>query len=370
MPSFLPVSCLRPILQFYIHQNRIRCLSKYLNAPLYQNKITGKRVLPFASLWVKGRKLDAFPAGKSFSYAEGRFVPASVTIEAALCLPLFLFFFMAVLEPIWWLDRQRKIQTTAEAWSEKLCQYSYLASRETEDAKRNESAGNKRLSEASGGDSFKADGKEAENPVNEEIQNAAVFLSEAAASLWLMGEAGQYADQLRIENAEVPDETGNIIFQLEYEEQIPFFPEAFQKVTMNVGVKKRAWIGLDGKLRAGSTETGDMAEEDREEPMVYVGSGMGRYHLSRDCHYLSNQYEAVSEEQAKEMRNGTGQKLSPCASCSPSSAGNGIVYVTPSGRHYHYKKSCSAMVSYVRRVPLKEVSHLGVCSYCGKEGSH
>ncbi len=92
MPSFLPVSCLRPILQFYIHQNRIRCLSKYLNAPLYQNKITGKRVLPFASLWVKGRKLDAFPAGKSFSYAEGRFVPASVTIEAALCLPLFFSF--------------------------------------------------------------------------------------------------------------------------------------------------------------------------------------------------------------------------------------------------------------------------------------
>lgn len=370
MPSFLPVSFLRPILQFYIHQNRIRCLSKYLNAPLYQNKITEKRVLPFASLWIKEQKSDVFPEGKSFSSAEGKFVPASVTMEAALCLPLFLFFFLAVLEPIWWLDRQRKVQTTAEIWSEKLCQYSYLASRESGDGKRKESSGNQTLLEDSRENLLKTEDGKAENPVNEEIQNAAAFLSEAAASLWLVGEAEQYADHLRIEKAEVPNETGNIIFQLEYEEQIPFFPAAFQKVTMKVGVKKRAWIGLDGKLKAGGAGTGEMAEGNPEEPMVYVGTSMGRYHLSRDCHYLSNQYEAVSEQLAKEMRNEAGRKLTPCASCKSSSDGNGIVYITPSGRHYHYKKSCSAMVSYVRTVPLKEVRHLGACSYCGKEGGH
>ena len=41
-------------------------------------------------------------------------LPASMAVEAALVLPLALFFFLALLQPVIWLDRQRKVQT---AWS-------------------------------------------------------------------------------------------------------------------------------------------------------------------------------------------------------------------------------------------------------------
>ena len=37
-------------------------------------------------------------------------LPASMTVEAALVLPLALFFFLALLQPVIWLDRQRKVQ--------------------------------------------------------------------------------------------------------------------------------------------------------------------------------------------------------------------------------------------------------------------
>ena len=113
MPSFLPVffpGCDR---QPYHYQNQIRCLSKYLNVPLRKCYfIIKKRVLPFAS----------------------REMTASVTAEAAFCFPLFLFFFWSLLQPVFWLDRQRKVQTAAELCSEQLCQYAYLAERGAEEA--------------------------------------------------------------------------------------------------------------------------------------------------------------------------------------------------------------------------------------------
>ena len=69
--------------------------------------ILGKRVLPFIS-------------------GHSRRVSASMTVEAALCLPLWLFFAAALMEPVRWLDRQRQVQTALECFSEELSQAVYL----------------------------------------------------------------------------------------------------------------------------------------------------------------------------------------------------------------------------------------------------
>ena len=97
---------------------------------------------------------------------------------------------------------------------------------------------------------------------------------------------------------------------------------------------------------------------------VYVGAGMGRYHLYRDCHYISNTYEAVSLNQAEKMTNQFGERYRPCSRCADSGHGERTVYVTAGGGHYHFNRACSSMVSYVRTVDLEDVGHLGVCSYC------
>ena len=54
-------------------------------------------------------------------------LPASMTVEAALVLPLALFFFLALLKPVTWLDRQRKVQTAMERIGEEISQYGILA---------------------------------------------------------------------------------------------------------------------------------------------------------------------------------------------------------------------------------------------------
>lgn len=79
-----------------------------------------------------------------------------------------------------------------------------------------------------------------------------------------------------------------------------------------MAVKRRSWIGIPGKLKGdGTSQDGD---GDEQTEMVYVGAGIGRYHLFRDCHYISNEYMTVTRSEAE---NGKvpGEKRTPCAVC-------------------------------------------------------
>ena len=256
-------------------------------------------------------------------------LPASMTVEAALVLPLTLFFFLALLQPITWIDRQRKVQTAMERIGEEISQYGILAE------------------SAETGDS--------ELPA---------FCTDAAAVLWIRGRAGQYADHVTVKEADVYGENGEIEFAAEYQEEIPFFAEVLGKQTETVAVKRRSWIGIPGKLKGDGSYQDDGGNEQTE--MVYVGAGMGRYHLFRDCHYISNEYMTVTRSKAE---NGSvpGEKRTPCAICGKKGDGSETVYITTAGEHYHYDKNCRSMISYVREVPKSEAEHLGLCSYCARK---
>lgn len=166
---------------------------------------------------------------------------------------------------------------------------------------------------------------------------------------------------------EIADEEGNIIWNMEHREKIPFFHSLIKETTISVSAKRRGWIGLNGKLKS-RNENFKINENEEEEEMVYVGMGMTRYHPYRDCHYLHNEYQEIPLEQAQLMKKDDGRRLSACASCAKKMNVGSIVYVTEYGRHYHSSKKCKAMVTYVRKVPLSKVSHLGECSACKKRG--
>lgn len=107
------------------------------------------------------------------------------------------------------------------------------------------------------------------------------FCTDAAAALWIRGKVGQYADHVTVKKADVYEENGEIEFAAEYQEEIPFFETVLGKQTETVAVKRRSWIGIPGKLKGdGTSQDGD---GDEQTEMVYVGAGIGRYHLFRDA---------------------------------------------------------------------------------------
>lgn len=300
-------------LKFLLHYLIAKSLQVPCDFPLIKYmyvKMPGKRVLPFISACKTG-----------FS--------ASMTVEAAICLPMFLMFSAALMEPVKWLNRQRQIQTVLECCCEDMSQYYY---------------------------GRKGDGSENEGEASE-------VLSETAAKLWIRGRLREYKDDVVIRNAEFENTQGDILVEAEYRETIPFFPAGKQGMIMHAASRRRIWKGIDGKLRGSS---GSLREEENDGRIVYVGAGMGRYHLFRDCHYISNQYRSAYFEELSSMRNQDGRRYTACGKCGKREMEGGVVYITPSGEHFHTDKSCPAMISYVRSMPQREAEYLGLCSYCAR----
>lgn len=283
-----------------------------LNTVLHLWSRSEKRVLPFTSQ-------------KRFS--------ASLTVEAALVLPLFLSLVYALLLPIRWLDTQRKVQTTVEQFCEELSQYMYII------------------------DQLGGEMSDTDSWIDPEI------FSSGAAGLFLRGKVKKYVGDVTVDVSEVPDGEDHICLELTYRENIPFFSVLSNGIAVHAAARRRCWVGLDGKLRAGGNGT------EKEETMVYVGAGMGRYHLNSECHYISNRYESLLVSEIAARRTSGGKKITACSVCAGDCGNGDVVYVTAEGEHYHKSTSCRAMAAYVRKVPLREVEYLGCCFYCaGKWG--
>ena len=142
-------------------------------------------------------------------------------------------------QPVQWLDRQRRVQTETEHFCETLSQYLYLAAEQ-------------------GGE------EERQNSLDEDTKDTFGLLSDTAARLWLQKRVERHVGEAVVTISEVPDEKGNISFEILYFEKIPFFRILPGGIRMKAAAKRRAWLGLDGKLSekgAGSLEDG---EEDGE----------------------------------------------------------------------------------------------------------
>ena len=135
--------------------------------------------------------------------------------------------------------------------------------------------------------------------------------------------------------------------------------------------RRRAWIGREGGAgRAyGEKEENTGAGTEEQDTIVYVARNSvnsGRYHTKATCHYISNTMTAVNAAGIADLRSSDGGKYHACPSCKPASTGT--VYIFKSGNAYHASKDCKAIQSYAVEVPLKEAKERGLtqCTYCSR----
>lgn len=269
---------------------------------------------------------------------------ASLTVEAALGLTLFIFFTVCMMMPMEMLRTRQKVQTLLETTGRDLSQYSYV------------------LYCLDQGDDTVLEKKALwQGELKEFLENLAVkvYLRERIQSM-----SGDKIENLSISEASVMEDGENIVLKAEYDLKLPFSVFHINRIPTEVQTIRRSWIGSEGE-RAELN-----GEEKKDEQMVFIGSSMGRYHRSKDCHYLSNDFYSVMYDQVEELRNHSGGIYTPCSRCGKKAGKGDTVYILPNGSHYHSSKECSSLVSYIRKVPLSTVEHLGECSYCGKGGKN
>ncbi len=277
------------------------------------------------------------------AYAPSRRV-ASVTVEAALCLPILLFAMYLISLPIRVMHETRLLQDRMEEAARLTAQAAYAES-VGEGLIKNDSAYTDLIREAAVGMGAAA--------------AEASFIASADSSVLTGMFPGPKTSVLsRDEDAD----SSLVCFELLYTSAQPVRMFGFSGTELSSIASRRAWVGSKGGR--GRDKYGDGSEEDEDDPIVYMGKNGTRYHRDRHCHYLDNVfYEADASEMAA-LRNDGGGKYHACPYCGPPSSGT--VYYFREGTAYHASKTCGAITAYVREARLSEVSYLGPCSYCSR----
>lgn len=254
---------------------------------------------------------------------------ASLTVEAAIILPLFLFFMGILMVPMGVMKEGRRIQTALEAAGEEVSQYAYV------------------LHRLKLGEKLKIPG------IDEFSEVGILFYVRKR----MEGRVGfERLQSISFARSSVLKDGETIDLIMDYRVRLPFSVFGLSSLPMTSRCCRRAWIGQEG----GS------GKDVKEDELVYVGKGSTRYHRQRTCHYLYNDIEPISFKEVQNARNLSGGKYKPCVRCGKFAEGNSSVYIMPSGESYHSDRNCSSIMAYVEAVPLSEVRHLGACSYCSQ----
>lgn len=301
--------------KIYHIKNKIKNVTLQVRIPFNRKKNCGKR---------------AFPS--IFLYRSG-----SMTVEASIVLPLFLFAMVMMTMPFSVMNRQRQVQAVVESVCEDLCRLAYV------------------------GYELKEKKTEIRLPKEGlEIEFDMEGLEEAAMMAYAQVQVRRKLNESQIRKlslfqSEFMEDGEMVNLVASYEIVLPFPVLGLSAIPMTSASCRRAWIGKDGGWLESGTGEGD-------DEIVYVGKKSTRYHESRTCHYLYNQLTGIPREEIDSHRNADGKKYHPCAVCG---GGNGSqVYIMKSGTSYHGSSSCTAIIAYVKAVKKSEVAHLGACSYC------
>jgi len=263
---------------------------------------------------------------------KGACLKASLTVEAALVLPLILLSLILLMMPLHMMNADHQMQVVCEEVAGDVSKYMYSVN----EMHRG------RLSSTDSTVSTYAD-----------ITDGAGLGAYAAMRI-----KSRISDErLRIVNvldSDIGRQDDMVTVRIDYAYKLPFNVFRLGFLQQQAVASRRSWVGAEGSVKSGGAEQTD-------DEWVYIGKNPTRYHLTPDCHYLSNDWT-----KAVVGSNGKAAGKKACDICARNAAVGQTVYITPNGDKYHTDTSCSAMRAYPQMVRKSEVEYLGCCSYCAK----
>ena len=205
---------------------------------------SGSRAFPFISFpghWC--RKRHGKHRGKA---GVSKLLRASLTLEAALVLPLVIFASVCLMLPAKLMITERKLQAGLEAAGEELSQYAYLLD-SVEQGKLDGIPG--------AGEAAKAFSKNAEA---------------IAAPLYARSRALAYCDTANVSHvsmlgSSVKEDGETLDLVMDYDISFPFPVLGLSSLHRTVRSRRRCWIGREGRYGEGTENA------DEDERIVYVG---------------------------------------------------------------------------------------------------
>lgn len=109
--------------------------------------------------------------------------------------------------------------------------------------------------------------------------------------------------------------------------------------------------------------TGDGLLQEKEGTVYITETGIV-YHKNPGCTYLDLSIQAVSKGAEGNLRNENQEKYKACEICARKGSAQGKVYLTNSGNRYHNSLDCSGLKRSVSAVLVSEIGGRRPCSRC------
>ncbi len=268
-------------------------------------------------------------------------VSGSMTIEASLCLTVFLVFMISFCQLFLLMQVQLRMQKALEQLGNETAQYCYLGNQ--------------------------VNLWESESKLLTELEEYLLAeLSEEAVQLRFVDVMGQEA----LEKSVVKNGAAGLSFEessllrrghrlqlaVSYQVRLPITWLGFGEVTLHQQCYR---YGLLGDRTPAKTA-------EQEEELVYVTKYGEVYHKTLSCSYLNLSVRSVNMSQVDKLRNKGGGKYYACELCRPS--GRELsVYVTSEGDRYHDERDCSGLRRHISSIPVSEKGERRPCTRCAKE---
>lgn len=271
-------------------------------------------------------------------------VTASMTVEAVMVLPLFLFTILTLYSAFEMFHFYGGLESELSKEVQKVAVYSAA-----KDILSGDLSGQQSL-EGQGED---GSGIHVQNLAEKFLANAYVEnsikkkIDEEALKRAGVGGYGSLHYEFPILSSEATVLDVAVVYEMK-----PLFNFLFLdgfQVVNRARVKK--WTGYDADY------TGE-----EEERYVYITDTGTVYHLSETCTHLDLSIVPVDREELRRVRTANGSVFRACEICGRGS--DNTIYITDTGDCYHSSLSCSGLRRSVQRVPLSQCEGMNCCSRC------
>jgi hypothetical protein len=283
-----------------------------------------------------------------------RMEEASLTVEAALVLPIFLYFVLAFLYFIQIFTVQEQIQAAITKMGLKLSKAAYVV----QDFPSVEEAIDVDFS------IFGMD-----------IDFGLADWAEEITSQGILKSYGQeYLDTdyvnhscikggyhgISFEGSNLFSEEDIIDIHVSYQVELPIRIFLIPNMRLEQRIRLRCWTGY--QMEAAYQIEGD----NEKESTVFVTQTGTVYHKTDSCSHIKLSVRSVQGIPTG-LRNEQGAKYYPCEVCDKGTADQpGIYFITSDGTRYHKKRDCSAIKRNVREIAFSEAGSRTPCKRCYK----
>ena len=284
-------------------------------------------------------------------------VKGSLTLEAAIAVPLFVFFVMNLLFIFEAVRLQSGLQAAVQQAGEQVCEAAYYT----------------RFAGSQGQDGGTGTGAPETDPsvTGAESGQAVSFL---LSEVYVRGKVTSYLGEpfwrhncvvggragLSFAGSEIMTEGDRVEIVVSCRIR-PFIRIlGFKDFPMQARYCGHAWVGwTEG---SGSPADGGSGEGNE----VYVTKYGECYHTDPGCIYLNPQIRMVPAQEVDNYRSGNGARYYPCETCRPGKSGT--VYITKEGNRYHSDPNCGGIVRNIDTMDSTAAGgHYRPCPKCGKE---